>query len=166
LIIAVLVLGHRAAVAHPSSTSTSTSTAPPLGQASPLAASRLTPPPLLSASTSQKALAQPMSIWRKLGFGLVLTGPALMGTGVYLGAKQRDQSKGMNTFCKRGCGDEGGPHSLMDKMTSAPWLLVGAGTAALLGGGILLWSTRSRTKVQLGVGLRAGAPVALLKGRF
>jgi hypothetical protein len=162
-VIAALVLGHQAASANPI-------TAPPSSRL-PLPAfhaPKLTAPPLLaSPGVTATSTAAPMSLWRKLGFGLVLTGPALVGTGVYLGVKTRDQSKAVATFCQRGCGEPDGPRSLMEKLSgAAPWLLVGAGTAALLGGGLLLWNTRASTRVQLGLGVRGGGPVALVKGRF
>jgi hypothetical protein len=183
LAVVVCLLGHASVVAQPvvkgaqrpssSETNAGTTSASRsmtggmrLAQAAPVPhlAPQLVPPSLLSGVATTAAPA-PMSIWRKLGFGLVLTGPALVGTGVILGAKQKDQAKAVDTFF---CGGSCTPkRDFFDKLASAaPWLLVGAGAAALFSGGVLLWSTRVSKRVHLGVAMRSGAPVALLKGTF
>jgi hypothetical protein len=183
--IAAVVLGHTATLAAPAAATpvrTALASSSSLSLSVSRAASgavlpaspgpRLPSPSLLNATPGVAAVAAapaPMSIWRKLGFGLVLTGPALVGTGVYLGTRTRDQSKGVANFCRRGCGDETTPRGvdpLSRAAGMAPWLLLGTGAAAILGGGTLLWTTRASTQVHLSVALRSGRPLALLKGSF
>jgi hypothetical protein len=144
---------------------------PPLEPPSPALPPLFTPPlsdrAVLSLSLTEPAgLPAHKALLRKLGLGLTLGGPVLAGTSFYFVNRSRELSRSIEKFCQGGCVGESVFQQTGHLSETAQWALMGAGAAALVGGGALLWSTQKSTKLRLSFDFRAGGPIALIKGTF